>query len=192
MVMEEIRAAPDTIARWSEALDALSQRIASRFARVAVRERARRDCVGLLGTLERKHGWQLAAAIGACGANGVQRLLNAATGDAAAVRAELRAYVIDHLGDEASGILIVDATGLLKRGAKSCGVCRQDTGTAGDTVDCPVGVFLADASAQGTAVIDRSLSLPRQWAKDPDRRTEAGIPAGARVASKITLAERTR
>jgi hypothetical protein len=42
MVMEEIRAAPDTIARWSESLDALYQRIASRFARVEVRERARR------------------------------------------------------------------------------------------------------------------------------------------------------
>ena len=121
---------------------------------------------------------------------GVQRLLNAATWDADAVRDDLRDYVIEHLGDETSGMLIVDETGFLKKGTKSCGVARQYTGTAGDTVNCQVGVFLAYASAQGAAFIDRALYLPREWAKDQERRAEAGIPAGVRFASKITLAER--
>ena len=51
------------------------------------------------------------------------------------------------------------------------------------------GVFLAYASARGAAFIDRGLYLPREWTKDQDRRAEAGIPAGVRFASKITLAE---
>ncbi len=178
------------IALWSETLDALHQRIAHRFARVEVRERVRRDLVGLLDRVERKNGWQLAEAIGEFGAKGVQRLLNAATWDADDVREDLRAYVIDQLGDEASGILIVDETGFLKKGTKSCGVARQYTGTAGDTVNCQVGVFLAYASAHGAAFIDRALYLPREWAKTPERHTAAGIPAGTRFASKITLAER--
>jgi SRSO17 transposase len=48
---------------------------------------------------------------------------------------------------------------------------------------------LAYASERGAAFIDRALYLPREWAKDQDRRTEAGIPGGVRFASKITLAE---
>ena len=180
---------PGVIARWSETLDALHERIAHRFARAEVRERARRYLAGLLDRVERKNGWQLAEAIGECDAKGVQRLLNAATWDADAIRDDLRCYVIDHLGDDASGVLIVDETGFLKKGTKSCGVARQYTGTAGDTVNCQVGVFLAYTSAHGAAFIDRALYLPREWAKDQDRRAEAGIPVGGWFASKITLAE---
>jgi SRSO17 transposase len=179
----------DVIARWSETLDALLERIAHRFARVEVRERARRYLVGLLDRVERKNGWQLAEAIGECGVKGVQRLLNAATWDADAMQDDLCDYVIEHLGDDTSGVLIVDETGFLKKGTKSCGVARQYTGTAGDTVNCQVGVFLAYSSAHGAAFIDRALYLPREWSNDQDRRAEAGIPAGTRFASKITLAE---
>jgi SRSO17 transposase len=170
-------------------LDALHGRIAHRFARVEVRQRIRRYLAGLLDRVERKNGWQLAEAIGEFGAKGVQRLLNAAVWDADAVRDDLREYGVDELGDKASGILIVDETGILKKGMKSCGVARQYTGTAGDTVNCQVGVFLSYSSDHGAAFIDRGLYLPRGWAKDQVRRTEANIPARIRFASKITLAE---
>jgi len=49
---------------------------------------------------------------------------------------------------------------------------------------------LAYASDRGAAFIDRALSLPRAWTQDAERRSEAGIPAEVRFASKITLAER--
>lgn len=64
-------------------------------------------------------------------AAGVQHLLNNAHWDADAVRNELREYVLEHLGAETSGVLIVDETGFLKKGNKSVGVARQYTGTAG-------------------------------------------------------------
>jgi hypothetical protein len=44
---------PGVIARWSETLDALHERIAHRFARAEVRERARRYLAGLLDRVER-------------------------------------------------------------------------------------------------------------------------------------------
>ncbi len=190
MIVEQACEQSGIIARWSETLDELHGRIASRFARAEVCERARHYLAGLLDRVERKNGWQLAEMIGEFGAKGVQRLLNAAAWDADKVRDDLCDYVVEHLGDEVSGVLIVDETGFLKKGTKSCGVARQYTGTAGDTVNCQVGVFLAYASAHGTAFIDRALYLPREWARDQDRRAEAGIPAGIRFASKITLAER--
>src|SRR5215217_6744758 len=117
------------IERWTGALADLHGRIAHRFARSEVRERARRYLVGLLERVERKNGWQLAEAIGETGPRGIQRLLSAATWDADAVRDDLRAYVVDHLGDAASGVPILDDTGFVKKGEKSCGVGRQDTGT---------------------------------------------------------------
>ena len=49
---------------------------------------------------------------------------------------------------------VVDETGFLKTGTKSCGVARQDSGTAGRSENCQMGVFLAYASPKGRAGID--------------------------------------
>ena len=176
------------IARCGDGLADLHARIAGRFARSEARERAARYLAGLLDRVERKNGWQLAEAIGEAGPRGVQRLLSAATWDADGVRDDLRAYVVAHLGDDASGVLVVDETGFLKKGRKSCGVARQDTGTAGDTANCQVGVFLAYASRDGAAFIDRALYLPHEWADDRARRAEAGVPEEVEFATKIELA----
>jgi SRSO17 transposase len=104
------------ISQWVDGVAELHGRIVHRFARSEVRERARRYLVGLLERVERKNGWQLAEAIGETGPRGVQRLLSAATWDADAVRDDLRTYVADHLGDPASGVLIIDDTGFVKKG----------------------------------------------------------------------------
>jgi SRSO17 transposase len=178
------------IGGWSEALEELHRPIAGRFARSEARERVKRYLVGLLGRVERKNGWQLAEAIGETDPQGVQRLLNSAKWDADAVRDDLREYVVEHLGDEESGVLVADETGFLKKGKKSVGVARQYTGTAGDTVDCQVGVFVAYASNKGAAFIDRALYLPEEWANDPKRRAEAGVPQEVAFANKIELAKR--
>lgn len=179
----------ETIERCAETWKVLHARIAHRFARSEARERAGRYLAGLLERVERKNGWQLAEAIGETGPHGVQRLLNAATWDTDGVRDDLRNYVVDHLGDAATGVLVVDETGFLKKGKKSCGVARQYSGTAGATVNCQVGVFLAYASAAGAAFIDRALYLPQDWADDPARRAEAGVPEATRFATKIELAK---
>lgn len=176
--------------RWSDTLAELHARISHRFARTEVRARVGRYLAGLLGRVERKNGWQLAEAIGETGPQGVQRLLNAATWDAEGVRDDLRTYVVDHLGDPVSGVLIVDDTGFVKKGDKSCGVGRQYTGTVGDTANAQVGVFLAYASQKGAAFVDHALYLPRAWTDDPDRCHAAGIPAAVRFMTKIALARR--
>jgi SRSO17 transposase len=177
------------IGRCADAWGELHARIGRRFARVEARERAERFLAGLLERVERKNGWQLAEAIGETGPRGVQRLLSAATWDTDGVRDDLRDYVVTHLGDEATGVLIVDETGFLKKGRKSCGVARQYTGTAGAVENCQVGVFLAYASRAGTAFIDRALYLPQEWTVDGERRTEAGVPEDTRFATKIALAQ---
>jgi SRSO17 transposase len=154
----------------------IQARIAHRFARAEVRERVGRYLFGLLERVERKNGWQLAEAIGETGPQGAQRLLNAAAWDAEGVRDDLRAYLVDALGDLASAVLIVDETGFLKKGMHSCGVARQYTGTAGTMSNAQVGVFLTYASAKGAAFSDRALYLPRSWTRDPERLAAAHVP----------------
>ena len=93
--------------------EALQARLAPRFRRAEVRARVGRYVAGLLGPVERKNGWQLAEYLGELGPQSVKRLLNVAAWDAEAVRDDLRASGIDHLGD-ASGVLILEETGFLK------------------------------------------------------------------------------
>ena len=103
VVQEGIMEQPNIVGRWSEALHG---RIAHRFARSEARERIRRYLLGQLGRVERKNGRQLAEAIGEADPQGVQRLLNSAKWDATLVRDDLREYVVEHFGNEESGVLI--------------------------------------------------------------------------------------
>jgi len=171
-----------------EGLAALHTRIAPHFRRREARERARRYLGGLLGHVERKNGWQLAEALGEGGPQGMQRLLNAADWDREAVRDELRTYVLEHLADERSGVLVIDETGFVKKGTKSAGVARQYSGTAGRRENQQIGVFLLYASDRGAAFIDRGLYLPDEWMGDAERREEARIPAQVGFATKGELA----
>src|SRR5918912_2567057 len=177
-----------TIQAWAAGLDDVHARIAPRFRRPEVRQRARRYLAGLLGSVERKNGWQLAEQLGEQHPRGVQRLLDGAQWDADTVRDDLRAYVVEQLGEEC-GVLGVDETGFLKKGTKSVGVARQYSGTAGRTENCQIGVFLAYASPNGRAFLDRALYLPRVWTEDAARRPEAGVPQAVPFATKAALAK---
>ena len=175
------------VARWSTGLEEVAQRIGPRFPRSEPRRRARAYLQGLLSVLERKNSWQLAEQAGDKSPYGIQHLLGRATWDADAVRDDLRAYVVEHLGDS-EGVLIVDETGFLKKGERSVGVQRQYSGTAGGIENCQIGVFLAYHTRQGHAFLDRALYVPESWAQDPERRQAAAIPETVTFATKPVLA----
>jgi len=174
---------------WSEQLEAVGDRLSDHFARSEVRQRAREYLHGLLSEAERKNSWQLAEVAGNATPYGIQHLLGRANWDADAVRDDLREYVIEHLADAKSS-LIVDETGFINKGEKSVGVKRQYTGTVGKKREnCQVGVFLAYASSRGQAFIDRELYLPEEWADDRDRRERAGVPEQVKMRTKPELAK---
>src|ERR687890_2034155 len=173
--------------RWADQLDDLCTRIASRFSRIEPRRRARAYLQGLLAPLERKNGWHLAEVAGDHSPDGVQEFLSRVHWDADAVRDDLRAYVVEHLGNS-QAVLVLDETGFLKKGRKSVGVQRQYSGTAGRIENCQIGVFLAYASRFGQALIDRRLYLPEAWAQDESKRAKAGVPEGVAFATKPQMA----
>jgi SRSO17 transposase len=178
--IEEVRA-------WAAGLEALHARIAPRFARAEPRRRVLAYLRGLLGAVGRKNGWQLAEHAGEATPDGMQRLLSTADWDPDLVRDDLRAYVVEHLGD-VGAVLVVDETGFLKKGTTSVGVQRQYSGTAGKVDNCQLGVFLAYASPRGRAFIDRELYLPRCWIEDPARCRAARVPEQVGFRTKPQLA----
>jgi SRSO17 transposase len=179
----------EEVATWGAGLAAVHARVAGRFRRAEPRRRALAYLHGLLHPVERKNGWQLAEQAGERTPHGVQRLLATARWDADAVRDDLRAYVVEHLGDP-RGVLVVDETGFLKKGTKSAGVQRQYSGTAGRIENCQIGVFLAYTSPRGRAFLDRELYLPKEWATNAERRRDAGVPSGVEFRTKPQLAQR--
>lgn len=165
----------------------VAERIGPRFRRAEARQRGKRYLQGLLSSVERKNGWQLAEELGEHGPRGVQRLLGEADWDEEGGRDDLRGYGVEHLG-EANAVLVVDETGFVKKGKKSAGVARQYSGTAGRRENSQIGVFLLYASRQGAAFLDRALYLPEEWISDRVRCREAGIANEVTFATKGELA----
>lgn len=180
----------ETVVEWSASFEAFCGRFAARFPRVESRRQMRFYLRGLLSEAERKNGWTLAEVAGDGGPERMQRLLNFYAWDTDGLRNDVRDVVVECLGDAHRGVLIVDETGFLKKGAKSAGVARQYSGTAGRIENSQIGVFLAYASDHGRALIDRELYLPKEWTGDRARRGAAGIGEEVDFATKQVLAQR--
>lgn len=174
---------------WADRHDDVMRSVDGCLGRREVRRRAGAYVRGLLSDARRKNGWQLAEEAGDRSPFGVQRLLGRASWDADALRDEVLRYARQHLLAEGEGgVLIVDETGFLKKGEKSCGVQRQYSGTAGRIENCQVGVFLALAGSRGRCLVDRALYLPKVWAGDAGRRRAAHVPDETEFKTKPQLA----
>jgi SRSO17 transposase len=176
-----------SLLKWEQELSALKARLAPVFRRSDVRATASAFIDGLLSGVTRKTGWQLAEQAGLERPWRIQSLLGRGSWSADALRDRVREEVISTLGD-ATGVLVVDETGFLKKGTHSVGVARQYSGTAGRIENCQVGVFLAYAGPLGQALIDRRLYLPEAWTKDAGRRRAAHVPETIAFATKIQIA----
>ena len=108
-------------------LDELMGRLGPRFGRVEPRRRALAYLRGLLAPVERKNGWQRPRRRATARRTGC-RIPRPERWDADAVRDDLQAYVVEHLGDPGA-VLVLDETGFVKKGTKSAGVQRQYSGT---------------------------------------------------------------
>src|SRR5262249_8381081 len=110
---------------------------------------------GLLSDLPRKHGDTIAARVAGTSPERLHHLLTDGRGepqplDAAGVRG-LSAR------SPAGGILVLDETGLPKKGERSPGVAAQSCGTLGKSAHCQVVVSAQDVVARP------STSQPLHW-----------------------------
>ena len=180
-------AVEDALELWACSLREVKRRIRPLFTQERVAVSAGLFLDGLLGPARRKTGWMRAEAAGDPGPWRQQAILGRGRWEADALRDLVRDYVVESLADRGA-VLVLDETGFLKQGKASCGVARQDTGSAGKVTNCQIGVFAAYVSRHGHAFIDRALYLPKTWADDPARLTATHAPPGTAFATKPRLA----
>src|SRR5690348_1313983 len=175
--------------QWGQELERLHARIARRFARPEPRRRCLAYLKGIVSSIQRKNVWQLAEHAGEARPDGMQRLLNHAIWDEDLVRDDLRAYVLEHLGDPGA-IVVIDAHELSQawEQIRWCRTTRLWHHQAGGKL--PGWVFLAYASAKGCTLLDRELYLPMRWTEDRERCQEAGIPDTVDFQTTPELAKR--
>ncbi len=174
--------------QWGQELERLHARIVPRFARPEPRRRALAYLQGIVSSQQRKNGWQLAEHAGEARPDGMQRLLNSAVWDADLVRDDLRAYVLEQLGDP-HAILVIDAHEYAQ--ARQKVGRRKPSSTAAPQASWKIGrrgVFLAYVSARGYTLIDRELYPPLRWIEDRQRCQEAGIPDSVGFQTKCEQA----
>ena len=176
-----------TLELWASSLREVKGRMRPLFAQDRAAVSAGVFLDGLLGDERRKTGWMRAEAAGDPGPWRQQTVLGRGRWDADALRDIVREYAMTTLAD-ADAVFVIDETGFLKQGKKSCGVSRQYTGSAGKITNCRIGVFAAYVPKHGHAFIDRALYLPEAWTADAQRLADAQVPAGIGFAAKPQLA----
>jgi len=89
-------------------------------------------------------------------------------------------------------VLVIDDTGMPKKGTLSAGVAPQYCGELGKQANCQSLVSLTLARHEVPVPVGLRLFVPKAWTDDPARCTAAGVPAAARqprTKPEIALAE---
>lgn len=150
-------------------------------------------CTGLFLPIERKSMEPMAAALAPGNTKAKHQSLQQFIADApwrdAPVMRAARDYALPALmaqgGVEAT---LVDDTGIPKQGKSSVGVARQYCGQLGKVCNCQVAVSLSLVNRWASLPIAYDLYLPEEWANDPKRRKQTGIPAEIKFRTKPQIA----
>lgn len=94
-------------------------------------------------------------------------------------------WVVPQMDFSRGGWWIIDDTGFPKKGRHSVGVTRQYCGMLGKQDNCQVAVSVSLACDHGSVPVAWQLYLPEDWAADPARRHQAGVPQDLRFEVPI-------
>lgn len=116
----------------------------------------------------------------------LQHFLTNSPWDTRKVLDQVARDVDSFFGDNPDTCLIIDESGIPKKGDQSVGVARQWCGNLGKVDNCQVGVYAALACGSEATLIDTCLYLPKSWTDDPQRCKAAGIPEEGIVYKSTT------
>jgi len=155
--------------------------------RAASRESMERYTTGLLVDMPRKTASDMGRALPGTNGQRLQEFLTRTAWDSRAMD-RLR---IEHMVSHASvgeGVVVVDDTGLPKKGRWSVGVARQYSGTLGRVDNCQVLVTSHYVDRVFDWPITSRVYLPESWAEDRERRRRAHVPKEVPFRTKGEIA----
>ena len=122
-----------------------------------------------------------------CNHQSLHHFISNSQWDEEGVISEIQRQVSELIGNPVHGSLHIDESGFPKSGKNSVGVSRQYCGRLGKVENCQVGVFLGYTLWNRRTLIDRRLYLPEDWANDPVRREQCGVPPEITFKMKAEL-----
>ena len=174
-------------------LAAFLEPFAPLFRRHTSRESLERYVTGLLTDLPHKTCETIADVVAGTSLERLQHLLTDAAWNPLELD-EARVKRLLALHPVSEGILVLDDTGLPKKGSASVGVFPQYSGTLGKIGNCQVVVsaeFLTDDPASSTPFhwpVSAHLFLPEAWTQDAERCKQAQVPEEIGHQSKPEIA----
>lgn len=124
----------------------------------------------------RKNMFQMTQNIVDADHESLQNFISDSKWSARAVMDQVAQQVNKQIGDPLEAALLIDESGIPKKGQKSVGVARQWLGSIGKVDNGQVGVFAALCKESDAAMINARLYLPKEWTDDPERCAKAGVP----------------
>jgi SRSO17 transposase len=176
----------------SERFDRYMEHLAAGLGHADRHTGLRGYCAGLLLPGERKSVEPMAARIDPLHASARHQALHhfvakAEWSDADMLR-RVGQWVVPKMDFSAGGFWIIDDTAFPKKGTHSVGVARQYCGVLGKQDNCQVAVSISLATEQASLPVAYRLYLPKEWAADPRRREQAGVPPEVKFATKSEIA----
>lgn len=159
------------------------------------RQSLERYVTGLLSDVGRKNASQMGRALPETNGQRLQEFLTNTAWDAGEMD-RIRIETMIERASVGSGTLIIDDTGLPKKGTASVGVGRQYSGTLGRVDNCQILVTAHYVDAVFDWPVAGRLYLPKSWATSPERRAKAGVPEHITMQTKgqigLDLIDRAR
>lgn len=154
------------------------------FGRKRRKDAARQYLKGLLSDAKRKNMQRMLTRISGAGDyQSLQHFITHSKWSSQTVWEALRGKIPDE-----DGVLIVDDTGIPKRGKQSVGVARQYSGTLGRIGICQVVVSTVFRTEHSTWPVAMELYLPEEWNEDEGRRAACSVPEGLPFRKKWEIA----
>ncbi len=146
-----------------------------------------RYTTGLLSDLSRKTAAQMGHALPGTNDQRLQEFLTNTAWDAREMNRLRIAHMVRHASG-GEGVLVVDDTGIAKKGTHSVGVARQYSGTLGRVDNCQVLVTAHYVDGVFDWPVMARLYLPERWTKDPARCRKAQVPSQTGFQTKGEIA----
>ncbi|KRA61122.1 IS701 family transposase [Agrobacterium sp. ST15.13.013] len=143
---------------------------------------------GLIGPGDRKSIEPMAERLAPDHYDRLHHFISDGIWDASPLETEL-AVQADRIVGASDAFLVVDDTGLPKKGDHSVGVAPQYASMLGKRANCQTLVSLTLARDEVPVPVGLRLFLPESWTSNQDRMVKAGVPEEMRISrTKLTIA----